>query len=640
MDRMGIHSSMRLGWVVAFSALMAFYYFIPELEITDSRYVLGTSDAFVRTGSLDMRRLVKADANKALVDNYYFLIRSTDLAPDVIATARKAGIGPFGKGRGADFYILREIASFVPGAAAGISDATYPLLPLYPNWPSFLCAPVSVLTSALGLPVYDGVAFHDDRNALYQRILAAAVAALTIVFFYAAARCVIARPLAMALAAWLGAGLIASSTSRALWSDTFALPLCFAGLTVFMRVVVARRATSYWPFLLAALLSLAFMMKPLYAIPSAMLGLLVVLAPEIPLRSKVSFAATCLAFAILFVVTSFATYGALLPPYFAPTRVNPFDPSHILGVLVSPSRGLLWFMPSALLLFFTPFFVLRDRRLLVASAIAVAAVTLVILSISGFATWWGGFSYGPRLFQPALPALAFLALIMAQAAGNLGRPAQAALLSLFGVVACWEAFVHIGGVSSGRGMQWNVSPVSVDDAPERLWDWSDPQFLAAFLKRRPIRDLSPLPRDAWVQMPSACSDRFAGDGISGREAEFRWTDGNEAEILFAPPPGKVRSLTMEVLPLVDPGHPQQHVRIDINGTEIGAVSLTEPRWTPLQFNLPPGVMKSQNALTLRLPDAHRPPASGDTRLLGVAIRRFALTSEPGASSLPVADICK
>ena len=640
MDRMGIHSSMRLGWVVAFSALMAFYYFIPELEITDSRYVLGISDAFLRSGSLDMRRLVKADANEALVDNYYFLIRSTDLAPDVIATAKKAGIGPFGKGRGADFYILREIASFVPGAAAGISDATYPLLPLYPNWPSFLCAPVSVLTSALGAPVYDGVAFHDDRNALYQRILAAAVAALTIVFFYAAARCVVARPLAMALAAWLGAGLIASSTSRALWSDTFALPLCFAGLTVFMRVVVARRATSYWPFLLAALLSLAFMMKPLYAIPSAMLGLLVVLAPEIPLRSKVSFAATCLAFAILFVVTSFTTYGALLPPYFAPMRVNPFDPSHILGVLVSPSRGLLWFMPSALLLFFTPFFVLRDRRLLVASAIGVAAVTLVILSISGFATWWGGFSYGPRLFQPALPALALLALITAQAAGNLGRPAQAALLSLFGVVACWEAFVHIGGVSSGRGMQWNVSPVSVDDAPERLWDWSDPQFLAAFLKRRPIRDLSPLPQDAWVQMPSACSNRFAGDGISGREAEFRWTDGNEAEILFAPPPGKVRSLTMEVLPLVDPGHPQQHVRIDINGTEIGAVSLTEPRWTPLQFNLPPGVMKSQNALTLRLPDAHRPPASGDTRLLGVAIRRFALTSEPGASSLPVADICK
>src|SRR5271156_4410823 len=139
MDRIGIHSSMRLGWIVAFSALMTFYYFIPELEITDSRYVLGASDAFVRSGSLDMRPLVKADDNEALVENYYFLIRSTDLAPDVIATAKNAGIGPFGKGGAADFYILLNIARLVPGAAAG--EATYPLLPLYPPWPSFLCAP-------------------------------------------------------------------------------------------------------------------------------------------------------------------------------------------------------------------------------------------------------------------------------------------------------------------------------------------------------------------------------------------------------------------------------------------------------------------------------------------------------------------
>ena len=297
-------------------------------------------------------------------------------------------------------------------------------------------------------------------------------------------------------------------------------------------------------------------------------------------------------------------------------------------------------MPSALLLFFTPFFVLRDRRLLVASAVAVAAVIGAILSISGFQTWWGGFSYGPRLFQEALPAVALLAIIMARAAGNLGRPAQAALISLFGVAACWEAVVHIGGASSARGMAWNVSPVSVDAAPERLWDWSDPQFLAAYVKRRPIRNLTPLPRDAWVQMPSACSDRFAGDGLSGREDEFRWTDGNDAEILFAPPAGEVRRLAMEVLPLVDSGHPLQHVGVDLNGTEIGAVSLTEPRWTRLEFNLPPGVMKSQNILALKLPNAHRPEASADTRLLGVAIRRFAVTSEAGASSLPAADICE
>ena len=97
---------------------------------------------------------------------------------------------------------------------------------------------------------------------------------------------------------------------------------------------------------------------------------------------------------------------------------------------------------------------------------------------------------------------------------------------------------------------------------------------------------------------------------------------------------------MEVLPLIDPGHPLQHVGVDLNGAEIGAVFLTEPRWTPLQFKLPPGAMKDENVLALRLSDAHRPPGSSDTRLLGVAIRKFALTSAPDASSLPVAEICR
>jgi hypothetical protein len=44
------HSIIDQAWVVvAFSALIAFYYFILELEMTDS---LGMSDALVGSGSL------------------------------------------------------------------------------------------------------------------------------------------------------------------------------------------------------------------------------------------------------------------------------------------------------------------------------------------------------------------------------------------------------------------------------------------------------------------------------------------------------------------------------------------------------------------------------------------------------------
>jgi hypothetical protein len=630
----------RLSWLFAFSALMAFYSLIPELQITDSRYVLATSDILLNSGGFNLRPLVAAEKARPLLEMYHFLIRSSDLPPDVLAAARAGGAMPFGGSRTSDYYILEKVAVTVPGSAAGMFAAAYPVLPLFPIWPSTVATPVSLLTSALKIPVFDGVAFHDDRNAFYQRYLAAALSALTIVFFHAAARCVVSRLPAMTLAAWLGAGLIVSSTSRALWSDTFALPLMFAALYLFLRAVVAGRPTRLWPLSLAALLSLAFMMKPLYAIPSAMLGLIVLLAPNISLRAKSGFLATGVAFAILFGATSFATYGAVLPPYFAPSRVASFDLSRLAGVVFSPSRGLLWFMPSALLLCFTPLLVWRDKKLLLASVVAVAAVAAAVAAIGGTGHWWGGFSYGPRLLQFALPAVALLALIAAEGAKHLYRPARTALLCLFAILAAWEAFVHIGGVSSPRGMMWNVSPVSVDASPERLWDWSDPQFLAAFQKRRLVRELSPLPRDAWVDMAAPCSDRFAADGLSGREAEYRWTDGNDAEILFLPPPGEVRAVTLEVLPLIDPGHPMQHVRLDLNGTEIGAIFLTEPRWTPVQFPLPPGVMKAENSLALQLRDAHRPPGSADTRLLGVAIRKFALTAGTDVSNLPVADICK
>jgi hypothetical protein len=182
----------RFAGVFAFFALLAFYYCIPELEITDSRYVLATSDILAKTGGFDLRPLVVK--GRPLVGNYHFLVRSTDLPPDALAAAIAAHVHPFGKSPTSDYYVVQEVADAVPGSAGGVAVAAYPILPRYPNWPSVLAAPVSLLTSALGVPVFDGVTFHEGRNALYQRIGAAALAALTVLFFYAAVRCVASPP--------------------------------------------------------------------------------------------------------------------------------------------------------------------------------------------------------------------------------------------------------------------------------------------------------------------------------------------------------------------------------------------------------------------------------------------------------------
>ena len=51
-----------------------------------------------------------------------------------------------------------------------------------------------------------------------------------------------------------------------------------------------------------------------------------------------------------------------------------------------------------------------------------------------------------------------------------GWRAPAALVAL-------SVLVNFRGASSPAVYRWNVDPVDVDQRPERLWDWRDPQFL-------------------------------------------------------------------------------------------------------------------------------------------------------------------
>lgn len=635
--RRWVSSLLTKSWFAAIFALTIFYYAIPQLAITDSRYVLATADLLLRTGDLNLWPVANADTAMPLAKNGQLLVRATDIPPDILAAAYAAGVRPSAKGGAVDFF---GIFDRVPGAADRFLAARPPVLPLFPTWPSFAVLPFSLVTAALRVPVFDGTTFYWDRNERYQKILAALLAAVTVGFFYGAARCLLPWPFALGLAAWLASGPLVSNTSRALWSDTFALPLSFAGLYIFTRVILAGRPMRYWPVLLAAALSFAFMMKPTYAIPSAMLGLLVLLAPKVPLRLKADFVATCAICAALFTATSFLIYGDMLPPYFAPSRASSFEFSRLIGIFFSPGRGALWFTPSLFVACSAPFFVWRDRTALVASIVAVAAVAATVLTVGSWGDWWGGWAFGPRLLQSTLPAVALLALVLVHATNQRGGQLKVVVLALCSVVAGWEALVHISGVASARGYEWNDRPVNVDTALQRLWDWSDPQFLAALRKVKP--DIIALPEDGWVRMASACSDHFAGDGVSGREPEFRWTDGNWAELLFAGAPQNASRFAIDVLPLVDTRYPAQHVTFAANGTEIGRAVLTQPQWTRLEFDVPLGKLnQSQNTITLGLPDAH-PPGNGspDRRRLGVAIREFLVTAASDTSTLPVAETCR
>jgi hypothetical protein len=154
----------------------------------------------------------------------------------------------------------------------------------------------------------------------------------------------------------------------------------------------------------------------------------------------------------------------------------------LLGILVSPSRGL--FVYSPVLLFPAAGLALwlwRRGGGVLAAAAAVAGVG--IGTIATFSVWWGGHSFGPRLLTDVLPALV-LGLVPVWPAVWRSRPTRWLVLAAFLVSSLVEV-VGAFHYPSPRPVEWNTSPRNVDQAHDRLWDWRDPQLLR-LLRNGPV----------------------------------------------------------------------------------------------------------------------------------------------------------
>jgi hypothetical protein len=145
-----------------------------------------------------------------------------------------------------------------------------------------------------------------------------------------------------------------------------------------------------------------------------------------------------------------------------------------LGLLVSPSRGILIFSPVVLLAsagFHRSLNGPRDLRL--GWLLAASAAQFIVYG--SYSVWWGGFTFGPRyvldLLVPLAPAAAFG--VEAALSHLWSRWLAAALLAWSVGVAATGAFIYPNDA-------WNTSPDSVDTHHERLWDWRDMQIVRAW----------------------------------------------------------------------------------------------------------------------------------------------------------------
>lgn len=349
----------------------------------------------------------------------------------------------------------------------------------YPPGSSLLSIPAVAVGRLAGYSTItaDG-AYDKEAEKKVQKRLAALLSAVTVAILFGAARrrlswrasSLIAVAAALATPIW-------STASRALWSHTWLLVLLALVVAELLRRDPEER--SLRPVLLGTLLGWAYWVRPTAAIP--ILGITLWVAMRQRRRLPALLATMAVWFGLL-VAWSLSHFGTPLPPYFRASRLQVRHLGEaLLGNLISPARGVLVYTP---VLLFVGWLLVRYRRRIRRpdlAALGCGVVALHWLALSTNPPWWGGWSYGPRLMTDLVPWLAMLAVlgleartrtVPAPASGRRieGSIGVALLLASFGMHA-------VGGLSKASGA-WNAYPQDVDRAPQRLWDWNDPQFLA------------------------------------------------------------------------------------------------------------------------------------------------------------------
>lgn len=490
----------------------------------------------------------------------------------------------------------------------------------FPPGSSILSVPFVAAMKAVGVSAVNPDGSYSLQGEIkLESLLVALLMALTATVFYFTSRLLL--PVTSSVIVAIGGALgtqIWSTASRALWSDSWGI-LLFA-LVVYILLATEVKKQSIHPVLLATLLSWTYFVRPTSNLP--ILGITVYVA--ICHRNKlIPFLLTGAVWLAAFVGYSWFHFGKLLPNYYLAKRLsfNIFFEA-LIGHLVSPSRGLLIYLP---VLGFVAWLLIRYRRTIAQQRLLWLSLFVVVshlIVISGFDHWWGGFSYGPRLTTSLVPWLVLLAIIALEAMRKAESGRRWSLQAATGMLLLGiSILINARGATARETWKWNVYPENVDDRPDRLWSWREPQMLAGLIQ-------PPMPAEfprlqGKLELTSAESPKYLWYGWSGPEKDLRWTDGSEATLVFSVDDVSNKTLQVKLMPyLVKGKHQQQRMTIRFNGTPLETVVLTSSDPVIQTLNVPASVVQARNVLTFELPDAVAPSSvesSFDTRPLGIAI---------------------
>jgi len=231
-------------------------------------------------------------------------------------------------------------------------------------------------------------------------------------------------------------------------------------------------------FWLGVVLAFSYLVRPTNAIPIAAATIWVLLCRR---RETWEFVAGAAAVLVPFCISSVHLYSYIVPHYYQPGFFgghNVYALEALAGNLISPARGLLVYSP--VFVFSIAGFVLalraRPSVLDILLAACIGAHWIIVSAVNTM--WWGGASYGPRVFADMTPYLMYLMIPFLGWLWSTRGPKRFALSAAFVTATIASVAIHAQGALNSNTATWNAFPVSIDVEPVRVWDWRRPQFLA------------------------------------------------------------------------------------------------------------------------------------------------------------------
>ena len=267
--------------------------------------------------------------------------------------------------------------------------------------------------------------------------------------------------------------------------------------------------------------------------------------------------------------------------------------------------------------------------------LALIWTLLHAIAISRFPDWWGGGSYGNRLFTDALPALILLTLLswrmlLKTIAGNLRYPILG-LLSLLGGIGIFMNSYQ--GLYNHYTLEWFSYPIwGLEN--DYMFDWKYPQFLASpellAQRSREYQEKLLQPYKIGETIKPASSQKAIFDGWYSAEYHseigqgFRWSQGRQFRIDFRIDSDEDLLMDQFILQLKLGAFQKQTISITLNDKFLGTITQRGARPSMYEFPIDDSFLRSVNEdhpyqrleFTISNPVD---PEHGKTRAIGISL---------------------